>query len=250
MSRKRKEPETKPGLPGWIMTYGDMMSLLLCFFILLVSFSTIQDSKFDEASNSLQGAFGVLSNPPTTIKMKEIVVPQLHKKEREDIIYEFKKLEKILIDEKIDSKVDLRLTKDGVLFNIDDTCLFDSGSATLKTGSNDVLTSLHTFLAKFRHEIEINGHTDSIPISTIKFPSNWELSSSRAISVARFFQNKGLVPDRIKAVGYGEYRPIADNNSPSSRAKNRRVEIFMNLDSQRMPLQQTLPTVSEEKTDA
>lgn len=246
MARKIKREESHPKMAAWIMTYGDMMSLLLTFFILLVSYSTIQEAKFEEASNSLQGAFGVLKSPPTTIKMEEVVVSKLHKKERDDIVYEFSKLEKSLVEENLDNLVDMQLTKDGVLFKIDDSCLFTSGKADLKTDSHLILTEIREFLAKFKHEVEINGHTDSVPIQTAQFPSNWELSSARAISVARYFQNEGLIPDRIKAVGYGEYRPLEANDSSEGRAKNRRVEIFLNLDSDNPTVMQDLPVFDKE----
>ncbi|MCP4145481.1 MAG: OmpA family protein [bacterium] len=249
MARKSRKQHDCPKFPGWIMTYGDMMSLLLTFFILLVSYSTIQESKFEEATNSLQGAFGVLSSPPTTIKMEEVVVSELHKKERDDIVYEIQKLEETLVEENMDNMVDLQLTKDGVLFNVDSSCLFASGKAALKPDSKSILSSLQGFLAKFSHDIEINGHTDSIPIHTAQFPSNWELSSSRAISVARFFQNEGLVPSRIKAIGFGEYKPIADNSDSEGRAKNRRVEIFLKLDSDNSTVQQELPVVDKENNE-
>ncbi|MBT4291091.1 OmpA family protein [bacterium] len=246
MAQKIKREESCPKRAGWIMTYGDMMSLLLTFFILIVSYSTIQEAKFEEATNSLQGAFGVLSSPPTTIKMEEVVVSELHKKERDDVVYEFSKLERTLVEENLDNLVDLQLTKDGVLFKIDDSCLFTSGKAELKTDSHTILTNLREFLAKFSHEVEINGHTDSVPIHTVQFPSNWELSSARAISVARYFQNEGLIPDRIKAVGYGEYKPLAENDSSEGRAKNRRVEIFLNFDSDNPAVLQELPVADKE----
>lgn len=247
--RINKEEEARPRLSGWIMTYGDMMSLLLTFFILLVSFSTIQDAKFQEATVSLQGAFGVLSNPPTTIKMQEIIVPQLNKKEQEDIIFEFRKLEQVLVVENLDSMVDMQLTKDGVLFQINDGVLFASASADLSSTSHKVLTEISHFMSKFRYEIEISGHTDSVPIKTLKYPSNWELSSARAISVARFLISCDLVPDRIKAVGFGEYRPISTNKTHSGRSENRRVEIFLKLDDNNLPIEFELPISMEGKKD-
>lgn len=246
----KKEQHDCPKKASWIMTYGDMMSLLLTFFILLVSYSTIQQSKFEEATNSLQGAFGVLTSPPTTIKMEEIIVSDLQKKERDDIVYEIQKLEEVLVEESLDDLVDLQLTKDGVLFNVDSSCLFASGKAELKSDSHLILANLQDFLARFSHDVEISGHTDSIPIHTAQFPSNWELSASRAISVARFFQNEGLVPSRIKAIGFGEYKPIADNSDSEGRAKNRRVEIFLKLDSDNPIVHQDLPVVDKENNEA
>ena len=236
------------GAPSWMVTYGDMMSLLLTFFVLLVSFSTIQEAKFYEAIQSLQGALGVLKSPPTAREMKKLVVPELVRREREEILYEFRQLEQSLLDAGLDAQVDLRLTGDGIQFKIDDSFLFASGSADLRRESSPVLEKLAVFLGKFPQDVEISGHTDSVPIRTVRFPSNWELSSSRAIAVARFFQERDLDPQRIRAVGYGEYRPLATNETAAGRASNRRVEIFLRLDEARGGDSMSLPleTISEE----
>lgn len=245
MARKRKAKPGKKGLDGWVMTYGDLMSLLLTFFVLIVSFSSVQESKFQEAALSLQGAFGVMKSPPTVVQMKQLVVPHLAKKEREDIIYELHKLERSLLESEQDQEVDVEVTEKGVTFRINAPFLFDSGRATLKDQTRVVLDRLSEFCRKFPYPVRIGGHTDSIPINNERFPSNWDLSAARAAAVARFFQKTGVAPERMAASGYGEFQPVAPNDTAEGRGKNRRVEIFMKLDKDRI-FNRSLPLQSEE----
>ena len=114
MARKFQPEESSGGVASWMVTYGDLMSLLLTFFVLLVSFSTIQEAKFYEAIQSLQGAFGVLKNPPTALEFNELLVPNLSKQERSEILHEFGKLEQSLLDEGLDTEVDIRMTGETV----------------------------------------------------------------------------------------------------------------------------------------
>ncbi len=246
MARKFQPEESSGGVASWMVTYGDLMSLLLTFFVLLVSFSTIQEAKFYEAIQSLQGAFGVLKNPPTALEFNELLVPNLSKQERSEILHEFGKLEQSLLDEGLDTEVDIRMTGEGIAFQIDDSLLFGSGRADLRPKSHPVLDRLAAFLAKFHQDVEITGHTDALPMSSVRFPSNWELSAARAIAVARHIQARGIDPRRIRATGFGEFRPVADNDSAEGRARNRRVELFLKLSEPRRDWIETLPLEPEE----
>ncbi len=251
MSRKCKCPPEEPGIPGWVVTYGDMMSLLLTFFILLVSFSSIQESKFKEAMESLQGALGVLEKYPTALEFKTRIIPTPRQTDNSQIYYMIRRLEQYLLEQNQDDTVDISLEKDGVLIRIKDKLLFPSGSALLKPEALPVLDKVATILEKAGKEVEVAGHTDAVPIHTERFPSNWELSAARATSVARYFQARGIAPERLSATGYGEYRPIADNATPEGRARNRRVEIFVKLnEQQRRQLEQEkrsgLPLTTDE----
>jgi len=248
MARPRKNLPQKKGLDPWIMTYGDMMSLLLTFFVLIVSFSSIQDSKFKEATLSLHDAFGVMRHPPTVIEFKEAVVTPLTPKAEQDLIYEIRQMEQSLLDKGLDKEIDIKVTDKGVAFRINAPFLFDSGRAHLKPETMGVLNTLSGFLKKVSFPLRIEGHTDNIPISTSMFPSNWELSAARAVAVARYFQSEGMAPERMAAVGFGEYHPLDTNDTPAGRAKNRRVEIFMKL-NQEQELPQGLPLQSEEISD-
>ncbi len=128
-----------------------------------------------------------------------------------------------------------------MLFRVDAPFLFETGKAKLKPVSLKVLDKMQGFFKKFPYEVRVEGHTDSLPINSFKFGSNWELSAGRAVSVARYFQGQGTAPDMIAATGFGEFRPIADNKSKRGRQKNRRVEIFLQLEKKDMPKSNKLP---------
>jgi len=212
------------------VTYGDMMSLLLTFFILLLSFSSIQEAKFQQAIKSLQAALGVMKNPESVIHIDSTIVPKEKDSDRSEIMYEFRELEQYLLEQELDGQVEVAMTESGIQIKIDDEFLFPSGGADMKAAASSIIKKVSGFLDGKPNEIRVSGHTDSIPIRTSRFPSNWELSASRAIAVARSIQLEGISPDRMSATGYGEYRPIADNSTAEGRAKNRRVEIFMKHD--------------------
>jgi chemotaxis protein MotB len=207
-----------------------MMSLLLTFFILLLSFSSIQESKFKQAMESLQTALNMFHNDQTIIEFDEMVVPREDGGPTEEMLYEFRQLEQYLLEESLDDQVEVSLTNEGIQIKIEDEFLFSSGRADLQKSAGAVLDKISGFLDGKPNAIEVSGHTDSLPINTARFPSNWELSAARAIAVARQMQNSGIHPSRMRASGFGEYRPIADNGTPDGRAKNRRVEIFMTFD--------------------
>jgi chemotaxis protein MotB len=232
MAKKCKCPPPERGVPGWVVTYGDMMSLLLTFFILLVSFSSIQESKFKEAMESLQGALGVLAKYNTTIDLETILVHEPRQTDNSEIYYQIKKLEQFLLDEGLDQAVEIELMADGIRMRVVDSFLFPSARADLQPRALKLLDSIAGMLDGMGQDITVSGHTDSVPINTPRFPSNWELSAARAIAVARRFQELGVDPTRMSAVGFGEFRPLDSNRTAEGRAVNRRVEIFLKTDGE------------------
>jgi chemotaxis protein MotB len=237
MSSKKKRPVIiKQGLDGWVMTYGDMMSLLLTFFVLIVSFSSMQEAKFKDAAMSLRKAFGVMVQPQSVIEFNDPLMPKYEtQKPRPDLLTEVRELERALLDRGMIADVEMSLEADGVRFRLEAPVLFEPGSTQLKGESLAVLDTLATFLTKFPGEVRVDGHSDATPIRTASFPSNWELSAARSGSVARYFQQAGLSPERIAATGYGEHRPLATNDTAEGRARNRRVEIFLQVDRNQPP---------------
>ncbi|MCP4572095.1 MAG: OmpA family protein [bacterium] len=239
---KKKNITIKQGLDGWVMTYGDMMSLLLTFFVLIVSFSSMQETKFEQAARSLKDAFGVLAQPESIIKFNEPIVPN-HAPEAADLefLYEVRSVEKAILDQELSEQVEVHLLDDGVLFELPVPLLFPSGAADLKVEANPLLERLARMFRKFPGQVEVQGHTDNVPIHSTRFPSNWELSAARAVAVARNFHGLGLPPERLSATGYGEFRPVADNGTAEGRAENRRVEIKLTWRSEAPPRQESLP---------
>jgi len=242
VAKKKKNIIIKQGLDDWVMTYGDMMSLLLTFFVLIVSFSSMQETKFQQAANSLRDAFGVLATPESVISFNDPLVPNHNPSDEEsDVLYEVRQVEKMILDAELDKQVAVEVRDDGVLFRLNAPFLFKSGGAELAEEPKGVLEEMSKFFTKFPYKIEVDGHTDDIPIGSERFPSNWELSAARAVTVARYFQSVGMPPERIAATGYGEFHPIADNATPEGREKNRRVEIFLHLNREDLAKQPDLP---------
>ncbi|MBN1969557.1 MAG: flagellar motor protein MotB [Candidatus Delongbacteria bacterium] len=278
-----------PSLPGWVTTFGDLMSLLLTFFILLLSFSSIQESKFQDAMGSLQGALGVLSNNsnidlPTLFNISQEQgapnisdnVDDFEEAENAAVLMELEEqLSMVLQDssmnmlndinpEKEKNKeneknksendnnysgdsdlelnmsnkdyIDMKVTDRGLHIVINDSILFKPGDATLKDNFKEVLKAFGKVIAKnqSRYNVIVEGHTDNVPIKTARYPSNWDLSGDRALSVVKYMQSvSDIDPAIFSATGYGEYRPIAPNNTREGRAKNRRVEIYLERKIQR-----------------
>ena len=231
------------------MTYGDMMSLLLTFFVLIVSFSSMQETKFNQAAASLADAFGVMSSPESVIDFNTPIVPNHSPQEEAEVLYEVRSVEKLLLDEGLQDEVEVKVTDDGVLFSINAPFMFTSGGADLRNEPKTVLDKLAGFFTKFPYQVKVQGHTDNIPINSAKYPSNWELSAARAVSVARYFQSLGMPPEQIEATGYGEHRPKGDNATVEGRNKNRRVEIFLQLDKKDIPKVSALPFTKVKKEE-
>lgn len=240
--KKCKNIIIKKGLDDWVMTYGDMMSLLLTFFVLIVSFSSMQETKFEQAVSSLHEAFGVLASPESVLEMETPIVPNHDPNDEEsEMLYEVRAVEKLILEEGLSEKVEVEVTDDGVLFRLNSEFAFVSGGASLQEKPRSVLDKLVSFFKKFPYKVRVEGHTDTVPINSSKFPSNWELSAARAVSVARYFQGMGLPPSRIAATGMGEFHPIAENDTAEGREKNRRVEIFLHLNKKDLPKNGKLP---------
>lgn len=243
LAAKRKPEEIKQGAPEWMNTYGDMVTLLLTFFVLLFSMSTVDIAKFRAFINSMEGSVGILSGGSIIGDGSEVgnginQLPDLEKylsETTEQIemqsIEELKKMhsdfDTFINENNLENKIDAYLGDYYVTLTFKDGVLFDSGKAELKPEAVNILDKLGIQLLKYpNNRIRFEGHTDNRPIHTIQFPSNWELSAARAIAVAKYYINElNFNPSQFSTEGFGEYVPITDNSSAEGRAKNRRVEI-------------------------
>lgn len=243
MARKKSQGDGKKGSPEWMSTYGDMVTLLLTFFILLFSMSTIDIAKFKAIVSSFNGSISFfdggatygegnlmgngISQFPDLEKILQETDKELKKKSYDDLKQIASEMQTYFEQNHLMDKIDIEIQEQFVKLNFIDSILFDSGRAALKPEALEILNQLGDELLKYpANDIKIEGHTDNVPISTPQFPSNWELSAARAISVARFYTDqKGFTPQRLSAEGFGEYRPVTSNDTSEGRAKNRRVEI-------------------------
>lgn len=232
-SRDRgKEEDDTLGTPGWVVTFGDMMTLLLTFFVLLISWSIFDEVKFKQAASSLQGSLGVLSRAQKPQMEKDVITPgeEEYLKEQKRLVELGVEMKSYVTKQNLTSAMDVILTKEGLTIRLKQPVLFDSGEAKIKTDALPILDEVVRLVKDLPNDIRITGHTDNVPISTTKFPSNWELSTARATNVLRYlletaFASSGA--ERLSAAGYAFYKPILSNDTAFGRAQNRRVEIVI-----------------------
>jgi chemotaxis protein MotB len=215
-----------PTAPGWMVTYGDMMGLLLTFFVLFLSYATIHEEGFREAMESFRQAVGMLPYSQSMIQFEKVpgirLSPPLSPR---DIT---KRLRNSVNAAGLKGSVSVKEEKEGVRLIIQSPILFESGKAELVANAQPLMDELIKILKENPNTVVVEGHTDNVPINTPEFPSNWELSTARAISVAKYLFEKGdLEAKRFTVAGYGEYHPVASNDTPEGRQKNRRVEILL-----------------------
>ncbi|MBO8130546.1 MAG: flagellar motor protein MotB [Candidatus Marinimicrobia bacterium] len=229
MARKKREDLKPPGSPHWMTTYSDMVTLLLTFFVLLISFSSINKILFDRAMFSIRGALGVLNknvsilNNPTT--PKESMIDQ---RRRVALYRNINAMKEIARKMGYEKDISVEETPTGFLIRMGSRVLFDLGSADLKPEAYPILKIVGDMLKEDVAEVIVCGHTDDLPIRSGKFPSNWELSTARALSVVKYLiNNVGVPPEILVSAGYSQYRPIAPNISEENRQKNRRVEFLV-----------------------
>ncbi len=257
----KKKPEEPPkGSPAWMATFSDLMNLLLCFFVMLFSMSTVDAQKFEQLAASFNQTFSIFSAGATAIgdgflisngvsqlnelddyinstgksaegdtipeDLKEAVemMEQAKLEESEELA---ENIEEALEEKKLENEIDIEFTSQYVQLTLNGALLFDSGSTQLKEEALPVLNQVGIILQQYgTGTIEIEGHTDNVPMSGSKYSNNDELSNGRALSVFYYLEeNTTLNPANIKHSGMGEYVPVADNSTPEGRAQNRRVEI-------------------------
>ena len=263
---KRKPEEVKPGAPAWQSTFADLMNLLLCFFVLLFSMSTVDAQKFEMIAASFSETFSIFSAGATAIGDGVLIsngVSQLNEldkyinstgktaesnkevadmEEIDEIVEAEQKLEQAKLEaseelaekieealgeQQINDEVDVTFTAEYVQLTLKGSILFDSGKSELKEAVLPTIGKLAMIIERYAQStIEIEGHTDNVPINTSRYESNDVLSSYRALAMFNYLlENTSLDPALLKHSGRGEYIPVADNSTPEGRAKNRRIEI-------------------------
>ncbi len=224
-----------PRQAPWMNTYADMMTLLLCFFVLLFSMSVVEIEKFQAVMSSLQGALGILEGASTPVitpsddifDLQELQA-QILAQEMADMKMMAEMFEKEMVEAGLADKVAIKLEERGVILRFADSVLFDIGEAQLRPQSRKVLLKVGELISKIDNPVRVEGHTDNWAINTPRFPSNWELSTGRATQVIRFLiEEANLDPKQLQAAGYGEYHPIDTNDTAEGRQRNRRVDVII-----------------------
>jgi len=233
--RKLSQDDEESSGDDWLLTYGDLMTQLVCFFVLVVAFSSINAAKFQDALVSIQialgggAASGVLSGMPTAIED----LPRSSKLNiDEGKFIELKgKVDKYIEEKDLSKYMETYMTQEGLLIRLkqhEPSVFFDSAEARIKEEAYPILNQIGKFISNLPNNIRVEGHTDNRAISTYQFPSNWELSTMRATNVLKYLNSYcQIAPERLSAAGYGPHRPIAENDTELGMSKNRRVEIII-----------------------
>ena len=228
---KKQEVCPPKGAPAYMMTYGDLMTLLLTLFVLLLSFSSMREAKFRRAIGSLKRALGVLPHEQAVIVPENVPIPQLSNLQESEISESIVEMQEATSEMDVAEAVKLETTKEGILITISDSVLFDQGRARLKDPILPLLASIANIARGWPNKIVIFGHTDSDPIrANADFRDNWELSFGRSMEVLRFFALQGLEEEHIIPIPMSEYKPIDSNDTVQGKSKNRRVEILIRYD--------------------
>ncbi len=254
MARKKKHPEHE-NLERWLVSYADFMTLLFAFFVVMYSISSVNEGKYRIVSDTVANAFnkdkkvdvtessgGVEAAGEAVILSTETAggdsllempfearVNELARKQIDDL---GDKIERSLEDLISGDNIKINRTGDWINVQIKSEVLFGSGSAVLEESAYPIMAELATVLREVTNPMRVEGFTDNVPIKTATYPSNWELSAARAASVVHLFEQEGMDPERMAAIGYSQFHPIADNTTADGRRKNRRIELKILADKE------------------
>ena len=228
------EDRRDPDASSWMIIYLDVMTLMLSVFVVLLAYSTYSPEKFDELARTLSQTVAVQDEVVVTIE------PELQLQETQAVIDEPAQVEteqlreqfrQALLDQGLEESVEIIVTSNRIDLQIRERILFQLGRADLTVGGQDLLGRLVPLLNDSEDNISVEGHTDNIPISNERFPSNWELSAQRATQVLRHLITQGVSSERLRAIGYADTHPVADNATEDGRARNRRVSLVLHMDN-------------------
>lgn len=225
----------------WLIPYSDLLTLLLALFIVLFATAQVDAQKLEQMAQSFNAAFNgspsmldkqasMVESPNSTPAEKPSSEANKNQAMEAVQLNDVKqKLDQYIKNNNLGGELQTSLTEDGLIIRIQDTALFMSGRADLRPESQRWAEVISTMLGTLSQSVIVSGHTDNVPINTAEFPSNWDLSSKRALNFMKFLLagDPQLKPERFSAIGFGEYRPIAVNNTNEGRSKNRRVEILI-----------------------
>jgi len=224
------------GAPAWMATFADLATLLLTFFVLLLSFANMDVQNFRMALGSIKDAFGVQFDHKGSVSALATSVVELSKKESSDDIKLLEmdiveQIEMVIEEAGLQDKIDVMAGEVGIIVRVTDQVLFPTGSDVLVKGAHRIMDVIAKLTDVVPYPIWIEGHTDDNPINTLRFPSNWELSTARAAAAMRYLvERREVPPERVRIAGYAHFRPLKPNDSVKGRRKNRRVEfVFMKM---------------------
>lgn len=225
---KRKVKSQPVGAPLWIVTFSDLMTLLLTFFVLLLSFSAVKMDSFRAAMGSLKEALGVFQGSQSVLYAPADVTSNIPTKA--EILKSTAEIRAFLRERNLENKVEMELTGEGIRFKLNSSLLFSSGKGELNNDVKELMRNIGYLTNRFATRVIVEGHTDDLPLTGGIFKSNWGLSAARAVSVVNFLSNlPNAKKDIFQVSAYSEFKPRVPNDSQLNRALNRRVEIMIKL---------------------
>lgn len=252
----------------WLISYADFITLLFALFVVLYAMSKVDEAKYKVLGNSLNFAFGSLTlgrqggadlaQPQLTeqeLLLKTLVdkrnarLAEQQRKQNEAMQAMVNNLKQVMAPLVKNEQVNVTQTARGVVVDINASALFEQGEAVLQRNAMRTLTAVAKVLEKGSEAIEVEGHTDDIPIFTPQYPSNWELSAARASSVVRLFIDQGVEAERLRAVGLASFQPVVGNDTAEGRARNRRVTVTIIAPVIEKPVQSNAEEKVEVKTE-
>jgi chemotaxis protein MotB len=231
----KKKHEEHENHERWLVSYADFITLLFAFFVVMYSISSVNEGKFRTVSDSIKAALNPVVSPssnlmPFTIgQNKALALKPTIEEAKEPAVRRLRQIIRSLKSETHLEIIQLKeLTNGDIVLTLPDTVLFRSGESVLRPEARPFIQAIGDVLIELDRHVRVEGHTDNVPISTVQFPSNWELSATRAVTVVRTLSEQYGVPaNHLTAVGHADSRSITDNLTPENRAKNRRVEIVV-----------------------
>ena len=238
---RRPPLETKINHERWLVSYSDFITLLFAFFVVMYSVSQVSEAKYKQLSETLENAFSgtPVEKRPEHTESDLHAVSDANKQQANlaDLETLQSELEGALEGLVQQSKVSLSGNEDWVEIEINANLIFNSAQAELSEEALGIFSEIAEIVSPYDNAVAVSGHTDNVPIQNSRYSNNWELSSARAVSVVDLLAYSGVNPQRLSAVGYGEYRPVADNTSEAGRAANRRVVLRVARDIAAQPAQ-------------
>ena len=267
MGRRKSIPHESENIDRWMVSYADFVTLLFAFFVVMYAISSVNEGKYRVLSDTMTEAFKVAPKSPNPIQIgkenrsitsakpsNDIIKPikilpkseRTYEREMQQIAQTVSKSVQPLIDQGL---IKVTQHKLWVEIEMNSKILFSSADSELEEEAFPALKALAGVIKKLPNSIDVEGHTDNIPINNDLFPSNWELSAARAASVVHLFTNYGVDPRRLSSIGYAEYRPIANNSTADGRLRNRRVKVVILADKNARRIMEIDRDISQAERD-
>jgi chemotaxis protein MotB len=230
---KRKSKEETEDTMKWMVTFSDLITLLLTFFVLLLTMCSLEAGKVEQFQAACSEAMGILLEGKYS-EVQQLIITSSRKQideqalRVENILKQFSGIKTMLVSEDKGGRLKFKELERGLSIVMKNDLLFNSGKSEINPEGISVLRDIASKIENFEGEVIVEGHTDNVSIRTEKFPSNWELSISRAVNIVRFLAEEvGIKPIKMSAVGYADTKPVVSNDTPEKRRRNRRVEIIL-----------------------